>query len=131
MPLQKNRARGGKGHFYSDQTEAAAKWILLMQAQLSRSKHIFPFPAKIPVSIDAHYIFPLPQNVSKKLIKRIEAGEIIEHVVKPDEDNLSKMIKDCMNKHVYHDDAQVWECSGRKYYGLVPKTIITVTWRTL
>lgn len=128
-PLQKNRARNGKGHVYSDQQEVAAKWILLMQAQLSRSKHIFPIPAKVPVSIDAHYIFPLPKNVSKKLTKRIEGGTIIEHVVKPDKDNLEKMINDCMNGRVYHDDAQVWQCTGRKYYGIVPKTIITVTWR--
>ena len=130
-PLQKNRARSGKGRVYSDQKEEAATRMMLIQAQLSRSKHIFPIPAKIPVSIDAQYIFPLPKQASKKLIKRIEAGEIIEHVVTPDKDNLDKMINDCMNGRVYHDDAQVWEVNGRKYYGLQPKTIITISWRTL
>lgn len=128
-PLQKNRPRNGKGRVYSDQGEAVQRWKLQMMAQVSRSKNIFPIPAKVPVAVEAHYIFPLQENVSKKLIKRIENGEIIEHVITPDEDNLLKMIKDCMNGHVYHDDAQVWKSTGCKYYGLAPKTIITITWR--
>jgi len=134
-PIAQKRPRFARhGAFvktYSDQVTEAGKWIAELISQIRNDTRL-PIPSKIPVAIEAHFIFPLISGFSKAKVRQIEGGKIIEHVSKPDADNCLKWVKDCMSKGVvYHDDAQVWECSGRKCYGLVPKTIITVTWRTL
>lgn len=129
-PVSKRRARISGGRMYSDQADLERYWKMMIRAQINRSGHIFPIPRKIPVTIDATYIFPIVAGASKAYIRRIEAGAIVEHVVKPDKDNLEKWVKDCLSKGtLYHDDAQVWSCSGRKYYGIEPKTLIVVSWK--
>ncbi len=50
----------------------------------------------------------------------------IEHTKKPDIDNLSKFIMDCMNGIVYKDDSQIYNLSATKMYG-EPRTEIILT----
>lgn len=134
-PIAQKRPRFARhGAFvqtYSDQETEAGRWIAEMCTQLKKCDHVLPIPSGIPVTIEALFIFPVLSRFSRKCLQCIDAGEIVEHVSRPDADNCLKWVKDCLSKGVvYHDDAQVWECIGRKYYGMRPKTIVTVTWRT-
>ncbi len=45
----------------------------------------------------------------------------------PDADNLAKLVKDAMNKIVYHDDAQIVWLTVQKVYGLHARSTITIT----
>jgi Holliday junction resolvase RusA-like endonuclease len=132
VPIEQHRPRfttkGGR-RAYSDQGTEKARWSLQMNAQLGRSPYPLPVPEKIPVAVEVEYIFPLLKNSTKKMTHKVENGEIIAHASKPDIDNLTKLMLDCMTGHVFADDNQVCELISRKYYGIFPKTIITVSWR--
>lgn len=79
-----------------------------------------------PVKVTYDFVFPIPKSFSKKLIARIESGEVIYKVSKPDTDNLVKPAKDAMNGVVFLDDSQVVVERARKMYGKTPMTIISV-----
>lgn len=59
------------------------------------------------VGIQAHFYFPRPKSVSKK---------IQYHLKKPDIDNLAKSLLDGMNGIFYIDDKQVYELHVYKFY---------------
>ena len=48
------------------------------------------------------------------------------HLQKPDLDNVAKAILDGLNRIAFADDAQVFEFSARKVWGITEQTIITV-----
>jgi Holliday junction resolvase RusA-like endonuclease len=87
-------------------------------------ENFIPYGGPIKVTYDFIYM-PL-KSFSKKLLNRIESGEVIYKTTKPDTDNLIKMHKDAMNNMVYIDDAQVCVERPSKYFGINPMTIITV-----
>lgn len=92
-------------------------------------RHIFEFysgnPLTIPISINIEFGMPIPKSTSKAKKLLMSKNEIY-HTVKPDIDNLVKLILDCLNGIVFHDDAQVIEITARKKYSLDPFTIIKV-----
>jgi len=71
-----------------------------------------------------HYIFYPP----KTLISKVENKELIFVTKRPDmTDNLNKLVFDSMKNIVYVDDSQVVVMDNLiKYYGLQPKTILTL-----
>lgn len=133
-PVAQKRPRfARRGSFvttYSNQETEAGRWVAALQYEIQKSRHIYPIPCKLPVTLDIVFIFPVLSSFTKTMLRRIEKGEILEHVSKPDTDNCIKFAKDCMSGIVYHDDNQVWDVHARKYYGLQPKTIMTVKWKT-
>lgn len=52
---------------------------------------------------------------------------LITHTIKPDADNVQKIVKDSMNGIVYHDDAQVYWGEFKKTFGPDPMVIAKVT----
>jgi Holliday junction resolvase RusA-like endonuclease len=67
---------------------------------------------------------PIPKTMPKKHY------HLIEHVKKPDLDNLIKLVKDCCNGIVWHDDSQVVKEECQKFYSWDsnPQTLIEVKW---
>mgnify|MGYP003388238820 CR=1 FL=1 len=84
-------------------------------------------PIEGPIRVDLTFYFSRPQRLLKKSSPR---GPIL-HDIKPDRDNLDKVVLDALTKaHFWHDDCQV--CGGEiwKYYAAIgarPGVRIVVT----
>ena len=133
VPIAKKRPRfARKGKYvttYNDQESEEGRWIAQMMAVLTpQVKQHLPIPKGVPITLEAQYVFPPLKSWPKRMSRALMEGQSIPHTVKPDRDNLQKFMKDCMNKIIWADDSQVSEGHDRKYYGLTPKTIITVKW---
>lgn len=85
----------------------------------------------MPVDLILTVRMPRPQSHynSKGAIKQQFWGGI-PHVVKPDLDNLEKVIKDACTGILWADDSQVWHVDKRKIYaeGGVPGWSMVVEW---
>jgi Holliday junction resolvase RusA-like endonuclease len=83
-------------------------------------------PITQALRVEILYYLKIPKSTSK--IKRllIKEGEI-KHAKKPDIDNLTKFILDCMTGHIYEDDAQIYEIYLRKEYSEFPHTSIKIS----
>jgi Holliday junction resolvase RusA-like endonuclease len=76
---------------------------------------------KRPVKLTLTYYLPIPKNGENSTKKEED-----RHVIKPDSDNMTKYIKDCMSKIVYRDDCQVCDEIIKKRYSHNPRTEIIV-----
>jgi Holliday junction resolvase RusA-like endonuclease len=125
-PIAKHRPRFSRNVTYNDQRTEEGHFRWECKRQLMAIGWITPLPRGIPVELLCRFYFPIPK-AEKKLLKRVEAGEIVFHTKRPDLSNCIKFIEDCWNDFVFHDDAQIVRISALKYYGLEPRTGITVS----
>lgn len=70
-------------------------------------------------------VVEIPASWSGAKKRRALAGEV-RPTVKPDFDNVSKMLTDPLNLIVWKDDAQIVESTFSKRYGEMPGAVITV-----
>ena len=74
------------------------------------------YPDDVYIRIQVKAVFPVPTSWSKT--KKLGAYEgIIRPAVKPDGDNILKVVMDALNGIAYVDDKQVVYCSCQKVYG--------------
>ena len=128
-PIAKARPRFvRKGNFvgaYDCQATEEGRFLWECKRQLMAIGWITPIERGIPVELLCRFYFPVPKS-DKKLLRRVQEGELVFHVIKPDLSNCIKFIEDCWNDFVFHDDAQIVRISALKYYSLEPRTGITV-----
>nr|DAG40359.1 MAG TPA: Endodeoxyribonuclease RusA [Caudoviricetes sp.] len=67
----------------------------------------------------------IPKSATKAKRELMLTGKI-RPTVKPDWDNLGKLVSDALNGIAYDDDKSVVDASVRKYYSDRPRTQITV-----
>jgi Holliday junction resolvase RusA-like endonuclease len=122
-PIPKARPRffvkGGKRLAYNSQStlESEMAWKLKKACQEAKFDH-----SAVQYEIDLRFYFrpPPDKECSAKL------WGLIDHVQKPDLDNLEKFILDCANGILYIDDAQIVRLSSSKHYSTNPRTEITI-----
>lgn len=85
--------------------------------------HHEPIEGAIRVRIQSMY--RIPPSASQDRKKRMQLGLILPEV-KPDVDNVAKIILDALNGVVYKDDKQVVELITRKFYDTNPRVIVEV-----
>jgi Holliday junction resolvase RusA-like endonuclease len=78
----------------------------------------FPKGEYIELSVVAYY--PIPASASKKKREQMMSGEL-RPIVKPDWDNVGKVVADSLNGIAYHDDAHVVDGHVYKYYSDRPR----------
>lgn len=76
---------------------------------------------EIRAVITAYY--PIPKSISKKKQAEMLKG-YVRPTVKPDCDNIAKIILDALNKIAYKDDSQVIELVVNKVYGEIAKVVV-------
>ena len=81
------------------------------------------FHDAVIVEISAYY--RIPKSTTKTQIKEIESGRK-RPLVKPDIDNVIKIVLDGLNKVAFDDDKQVIGIVTRKIYGLTPRIEVEV-----
>lgn len=84
------------------------------------------FPAKTPLRVNILAFCPIPKSATKRTRQGMEAGEIYP-TVKPDWDNVGKIVCDALNGIAYHDDAQVVSANVYKRYGVEPMVCCVIS----
>lgn len=79
-----------------------------------------PLEGAIEANITA--IFEVPKSYSKK--RRAELLENQVHTIKPDTDNIAKIVLDSLNGLAFKDDSQVTKLTVVKMYGEQAKVIV-------
>lgn len=80
-----------------------------------------PFSNDIAIEIEMNFYFHCPSNKMNLL-----HWGIMDHVEKPDVDNICKFYLDVLNKIIYEDDKQIIQCIGNKFYSEDPRTEIKI-----
>lgn len=81
-----------------------------------------PIPAKTPVEVEIYAYFKIPKSMPKKQKELIENNELFP-TVKPDGDNISKIILDALNGVAYYDDNQVTDLTIYKQYATTDEKV--------
>lgn len=80
------------------------------------------------ISLEVCAYMPIPKNTSKVKRELMLKGEILP-TVKPDWDNIGKLIADALNGVAYDDDKQIVEAVVIKRYATAPHTTVRITGR--
>lgn len=78
------------------------------------------------VALDIVAYYAMPKSTSKKTKEKMLAGMILP-TVKPDVDNIIKIIADALNKVAYKDDKQLVAVSCQKFYSDLPRVEILIS----
>ena len=121
-PVPWARARKhGKVHFTPAHVRAwQADASVLSRIAMKGRK---PFEGGVRLSLVA--VFPVPKSWSKKKRQAALDG-LVQHISRPDLDNLIKCFKDCANQVIYRDDSQVCRVDATKLYGEKPGVYVVV-----
>lgn len=82
-----------------------------------------PYKSALRLTVDVYRSIPASQSEKKKEMMR--NGEI-KPVVKPDLDNIIKIICDSLNKIAYADDNVIVDIRARKFYSDIPKVVVEI-----
>lgn len=118
-PRAKGRPRVAQGRLIPDNSTAAEEVHI---ANLGRKAMQNRSPMVGPIRMRLEAVFEMPFSWPQK-IRNLER---LEHVSKPDLDNIEKLVLDALNGVVYLDDAQICEVIKRKRYGLGPRVEISL-----
>lgn len=83
------------------------------------------FPPQVPLGVTVTAYLPIPKNAPKYKIPDMLSG-VIRPAVKPDWDNIAKLVCDALNGVAFDDDKQIVSARVEKLYGETPKTVVTV-----
>ena len=123
-PQAKGRPRfTSMGHAYTPTPtrEAEKRIVAAWLEQYGNQK-----PHDGAVALEVITTFEPPKSWSKQKRAQALAGEV-PHLVKPDIDNLIKLVKDALNGFAYLDDSQVTRVGGSKQYGTKNSTTLLIT----
>ena len=109
-PKGKQRPRVYRGHAFTPQE---TKDYEAMIANLYRAMHGKMFEGY--VSVEIYVLYLVPKSYTKKKRDAIRRGEI-RPAIKPDIDNIVKIVLDGLNGVAYTDDKQVIEIQAQKCY---------------
>ena len=119
-PTGKGRPRFRRnGSVYTP--EATESYENLVKLYYKINTHGAKLTGEIRASIVA--VFPIPKSNSKK-VRAQKLDGTIRPTVKPDCDNIAKIVLDALNHIAYDDDSQVVSLELQKKYGEEPKTIV-------
>jgi Holliday junction resolvase RusA-like endonuclease len=120
IPIAKGRPKFARyGNFvkaYTPQDTINAEQDFKYQSLRYRPQT--PIIGAISLKIDTYR--PMQKGMSKKKQELAKAG-ILRPTVKPDWDNLAKLVCDAMNGIFYKDDNQIVCCIVNKYYSDIPR----------
>lgn len=118
-PVAKGRARvsvrGGRAHAYTPSktvdAEERIRWFF-------RDGRYEKVPANVPVTVSVAFCMRRPKSCPKTRIRP---------TVKPDLDNLEKLVLDALNGFAWEDDAQIVEKRAIKLY-VESEPYVEVSW---
>ena len=118
-PMGKERPRFGKGHTYTPEKTKTYEDAVRTAYKLSVVRNKFSGFSSSPVQMEITAYMPIPKSRSKRDKAAMAANELLP-TVKPDWDNIGKIICDALNGMAYDDDKQVTLCTVAKRYAEIP-----------
>lgn len=115
------RLNGTTGAVYTPQGTKRYEELIKWCYQTQRGEYMHEYPVK--VTIVAEYSVPKTAPIAKR--EAMLAGEI-EPVIKPDIDNIAKIVLDALNGVAYKDDKQVVKLGCFKRYAAESRLMIKV-----
>lgn len=116
-PVPYAAPRKGKHHFYNPRHKVKEQYQWQIRSQWQNE----PIQEPLVAEIICH--MPIPKNTSKKRRLQMLNG-VIRHDKKPDKDNLTKFVLDCIKGIVIRDDCQIDDGRTVKIYSEKPGTVI-------
>lgn len=113
-PFAKRRPRFGKGRTYTDPQTVAAEQAVRWYARRAMKGLAYPFAGA--VRLDITFRFAIPKDNRDK--KRVPGAW---HTMRPDKDNLEKLVLDALNKSEADDWPGAWLDDGQVCCGEVRK----------
>ena len=86
----------------------------------------FRFPKDECIDLQITAFMKIPKSVSKKN-RQLMIDGVIRPTVKPDWDNIGKLVADALNGIAYDDDKCIVDAQVRKFYSEYPRTEITLS----
>lgn len=127
VPWQRAQRDGRTGRTFTSDRNASAKHdVAVVGGAKMRSRGVKMAPKGTPVLIrlDAYFQMPKKSSITKKEWNARLARKY--HTVKPDGDNLIKLVKDALNGIVWHDDCQVQLDGVNKWWSEAPSRTVVV-----
>ena len=118
-PFGKERPRFA-GHAYTPKRTETAERVIGWYYKTQAGNRMFRLPA-----IKIRAVFEPPKSANKETRAAMLLGEV-RPTVKPDWDNIGKLVCDALNGIAYKDDKDVVEASVIKVYGKQAKTEIFI-----
>ena len=82
-------------------------------------------PAGQPIRVSILAFYAVPKSACKRLQQQMRNNEV-KPVVKPDWDNVGKIVCDALNGVAWHDDVQIVEAHVEKRYGITPMVCVNI-----
>lgn len=79
-----------------------------------------------PIRLNVYCAYEIPKSFSKKKRQKCLDFQILP-TVKPDLDNIVKILCDSLNKVAWYDDKQIASLVVRKYYSEEPKVMVMIS----
>lgn len=78
-----------------------------------------------PIGIEVDIYYKIPKSFSNKKKEEAKRGDIVP-TIKPDCDNVLKIICDSLNGIAYEDDKQIAEATIKKHYSEEPRVVVRI-----
>lgn len=122
-PKGKGRPKFSRsGHAYTPDDTRAYEALIVMAYRAAY--HSFKFPKETALDLRIRAYYPIPKSDSKSDQMKKRKNEIRPRNIKPDIDNVVKIICDALNDVAYHDDTQIVDQQARKFYSDHPRVEI-------
>ena len=126
-PLGKGRPKfrnyGKYVNTYTPEKTVSFETLVKLEYRRQCGDKRFPDDAMIGIEITAY--FPIPKSASKKKVEAMLKREI-RPTVKPDFDNIAKIIADALNCVAYSDDKNIVDSAVHKYYSYTPGIFVEI-----
>lgn len=124
-PKGKERPRYSRkgGRMYTPTT--TLNYEGLVKAIYRKTYGVKMFPKGVPLDIRIKAFYQIPESDNLSTRARKLSGEI-RPTIKPDWDNIGKIVADALNKVAYYDDAQIVDSQIRKFYSDRPRVEILI-----
>lgn len=106
-----------------DKTVLYENWIKICFDKANVSPERKPIEGAVYLGIVAY--FPIPTSWSKKKQAQARSGKL-HPTVKPDFDNIAKVVGDALNGSAWLDDKQIVEAEVTKVYDDDPRLVIEI-----
>lgn len=121
-PQGKARPRFGNGHAFTPaNTRAYEREVVAAYQQAGGG--IIAAGKPVCVEITAYYAIPKSTPIPKREMMK---QNMIAPTMKPDWDNIGKIVCDALNGVAWADDAQVTYATVRKLYGITPMVCVAI-----
>lgn len=123
VPMGKQRPRHNRytNATYTPEKTKMCEAEIVIAYRKKYSSYKFPKGSFIEMTVYAYV--PIPKKTPKTVREKMLSHTIMP-TVKPDGDNILKLVADALNGTAYDDDRQLVKMTVSKYYSEEPKTLI-------